>query len=90
MLGTSFNERGGGKLIAALQRAVLRRARVPKTLIGLWLGHARRTVTDLYAAGLQHDDAWREEWCDRAELGFTVVGLCWAINRVAIEEQQAA
>jgi len=41
----------------------LRRARVPEDLIGFWLGHARRTVTDLYAAGLQHDVAWRREWC---------------------------
>jgi len=51
---------------------VLRRARVPEDLIGLWLGHARRTVTDLYAAGLEHDLAWRKEWAERAGLGFTV------------------
>jgi integrase len=33
----------------------LRRARVPEDLIGLWLGHAPKSVTDLHANGLQHD-----------------------------------
>jgi len=65
----------------------LRRARVPEDLIGFWLGHARRTVTDLYAAGLQHDVAWRRKWCERAGLGF---GLRWATKVVAIDSQQAA
>ena len=50
----------------------LRRARVPEDLIGLWLGHAPRSVTDLYAEGLQNDRAWRREWCDRVGLGFSV------------------
>lgn len=40
----------------------LRRARVPEDLIGLWLGHAPKSVTDIYANGLQHDLAWRREW----------------------------
>jgi len=66
---------------------VLRRARVPEDLIGFWLGHARRTVTDLYAEGLQHDVAWRHEWCERVGLGF---GLRWATNPVQFESQQAA
>jgi integrase len=60
----------------------LRRARVPEDLIRLWLGHAGRSITDLYAAGLQHDEAWRREWCNRAGLGFALVGPCWAINQV--------
>jgi hypothetical protein len=46
--------------------------RVPEDLIGLWLGHARRTVTDLYATGLQQDQAWRREWCERVGLGFSL------------------
>jgi hypothetical protein len=62
-------------------------ARVPEDLIGLWLGHARRTVTDLYAAGLQHDEAWRREWCERVGLGF---GLPWATNPPQVELTQAA
>lgn len=53
----------------------LRRARAPEDLIGLWLGHARRTVTDLYASGLQQDTNWRREWCDRVGLGFAMFGL---------------
>jgi len=69
---------------------VLRRARVPEDLIGLWLGHARRTITDLYAAGLQHDFAWRCEWAERTGLGFSLVGLPWATNVVPIDSRQAA
>jgi integrase len=57
----------------------LRRARVPEDLIGLWLGHAPRSVTDIYANGLQHDLAWRREWCDRVGLGFSI-GLSRARN----------
>ena len=57
----------------------LRRARVPEDLIGLWLGHAPKSVTDLYANGLQHDLVWRREWCDRVGLGFSI-GPYWAIN----------
>jgi len=68
---------------------VLRRARVPEDLIGLWLGHAPRTVTDLYANGLKHDLAWRKEWAERAGLGFSV-GPRWATNVVSIDSKQAA
>jgi integrase len=68
---------------------VLRRARVPEDLVGLWLGHARRTVTDLYAAGLQNDLAWRSEWAEKAGLGFPV-GPRWATNVVSIETAKAA
>jgi integrase len=57
----------------------LRRARTPEDLTGLWLGHARKTITDLYATGLQQDASWRREWCDRVGLGFSL-GLYWAIN----------
>ena len=68
----------------------LRRARVPEDLTRFWLGHAGRTITDLYAAGLQHDEAWRREWCDRVGLGFALVGLRWATNVVSVDSQQAA
>jgi integrase len=55
----------------------LRRAGVPRDLESLWIGHAKATVGDLYAGGLQRDLAWRTEWCKRAGLGFAVghVGL---------------
>ena len=67
----------------------LRRALVPGDLERLWLGHAQRTVTDLYAGGLQLDKAWRREWCDRAGLGFELgdVGLQ---KVVPIDSAQAA
>ena len=53
----------------------LRRARVPEDLTRLWLGHSKQSVTDLYAAGLANDEAWRREWCERAGLGFSLAGL---------------
>ncbi len=65
----------------------LRRARVPEDLIGLWLGHARRTVTDLYASGLPQAHVWRPEWCERVGLGFGLHGLQ---NVVAIDSVRAA
>jgi len=68
----------------------LRRARVPEDLIGLWLGHARRTVTDLYATGLQQDRAWRHEWCERVGLGFPLEWATWATNAVPKASRKAA
>jgi len=52
--------------------AVLRKARVPEDLIGLWLGHARN-LTDRYAMQLTDDLAFRSEWCERAGLEFQLV-----------------
>jgi integrase len=67
----------------------LRRAGVPEDLIGLWLGHAPKSVTDLYASGLKNDRAWRREWCDRVGLRFSV-GLYGAIKSAPLQLQQAA
>jgi hypothetical protein len=77
-------------MLSGVSAQNLRRARVPEDITGLWLGHARRTITDLYAAGLQHDEAWRREWCDRVGLGFALIGPYWAINQVVPDSQQAA
>jgi integrase len=68
----------------------LRRARVPEDLTKLWLGHSKQTVTDFYASGLQKDEAWRREWCDRAGLGFSLVGLLGLQNAVQIDSVRAA
>ncbi len=68
----------------------LRRVGVPEDLTKLWLGHAKQTVTDFYAAGLQKDEAWRREWCERAGLGFSVVGLLGLQNVVQIDSVKAA
>ncbi len=67
----------------------LRRARVPEDLTTLWLGHSKRTVTDLYATGLKNDEAWRLEWCDKAGLGFTI-GLHGLQNVVETDAEKAA
>ena len=68
----------------------LRRARVPEDLIKLWLGHSKNTVTDFYAGGLSKDLAWRQEWCDRVDLGFSVVGLLGLQNVVTTDSTKAA
>jgi integrase len=68
----------------------LRRARAPEELIKLWLGHSKQTVTDFYAIGLEKDEAWRREWCERAGLGFSLVGLLGLQNGGEINSAQAA
>ena len=68
----------------------LRQARAPEDLTALWLGHAPRSVTDLYALGLQSNEAWRREWCDRAGLGFSLSGLRRLQNPVEIAEEEVA
>ena len=68
----------------------LRRARVPEDLTRLWLGHSKQSVTDLYAAGLAKDQAWRREWCERAGLGFSLVGLLGLQKAEEIVSAEAA
>ena len=68
--------------------AVLRRARVPEDLIGLWLGHARN-LTDRYAAQLKDDLAYRTEWAERAGLGFQL-GDMGLQNVVPIDAAEVA
>lgn len=68
---------------------VLRRAAAPEDLIRLWIGHAGRTVTDSYAAGLRDDLKRRQEWAESVGLGFAV-GPHGATNLVAIDSKQAA
>jgi hypothetical protein len=48
--------------------------RVTEDLTKLWLGHSKRTVTDLHASGLEKE-AWRRESRERAGLGFSLDGL---------------
>jgi integrase len=68
----------------------LRRGRVPEDLVKLWLGHSKQTVTDFYATGLQRDEAWRREWCQRAGLGFSLVGLLGPQSAVQFDSAKAA
>lgn len=68
----------------------LRRARAPEDLIKLWLGHSKNSVTDFYAGGLSKDLAWRQEWCDRVGLGFSVVGLHGLQKAVKTDSEKAA
>lgn len=68
----------------------LRRARVPEDLTRLWLGHSKQTVTDFYATGLEKDEAWRRDWCERAGLGFSLVGLLGLQNGGEINPVAAA
>jgi integrase len=68
----------------------LRRALVPEDLVKLWLGHSKQSVTDFYAAGLQNDEAWRREWCERAGLRFEPVGLLGLQNGGETKTEKAA
>jgi integrase len=68
----------------------LRRARVPEDLTKLWLGHSKQTVTDFYAIGLQKDEAWMREWCERAGLGFSLIGLLGLQNERECDSVEAA
>ena len=68
--------------------AMLRKARVPEDLIGLWLGHARN-LTDRYAVQLTDDIAFRSDWCERAGLGFQLVNSGQQ-NVVSIDATQVA
>ncbi len=91
-LGQRNVNRAAGVGLHAFRRfrsETLRRARVPEDLIGLWLGHAPKSVTDIYANGLQHDLAWRREWCDRVGLGFSI-GLDGARNNAPLALMKAA
>lgn len=67
----------------------LRRARVPEDLIKLWLGHSKQTVTDFYAVGLERDEAWRREWCERVGPGFKVDGILGLQDAAPIDSVQA-
>jgi len=67
----------------------LRRCRVPEDLTRLWLGHSKTSMTDLYAGGLAKDEAWRQQWCEQAGLGF-FIGLQGIQNEVKIETKEAA
>ena len=68
----------------------LRRARVPEDLTKLWLGHSKETVTDFYASGLQRDEAWRREWCERVGAGFSLAGLLGLQNVLQIDAAKVA
>ena len=84
--------RAAGVGVHALRRfrtETLRRAGVPEGRIALWVGHAPKSITDLYAEGLKNDLAWRREWCERAGLGFSI-GLYGAIKASSLQLQRAA
>ncbi len=72
----------------------LRKARLPEDLIRFWVGHdrdhGRKSITDLYADGLKFDLAWRQEWCDKVGLGFSLNGLRGLQNVVQIDAARVA
>jgi integrase len=69
-LSTTLGKKGGLRQFRRFRTATLRKARTPEDLIKIWLGHAKNSVTDLYASGLKDDQIWRREWCDKVGLGF--------------------
>ena len=62
----------GFHVFRRFRTSVLRKARVPEDLLTLWLGHASKSVTDDYARQLREDLPFRQEWAERAGLGFSL------------------
>jgi integrase len=84
----STGKRVGFHAFRRYRAAVLRKGQVPEDLIMLWLGHAR-TLTDHYAAQLRDDEQYRNGWCERAGLGFSLVTLL-RTDVVSIDAASAA
>ena len=90
---TALHESGvkvGFHAFRRFRTETLRRADVPQDLINLWLGHSKKTLTDFYAGGLDKDQARRCEWCQRAGLGFSLVGPYRPENVVQIDSVKVA
>jgi len=49
----------------------LRKNGIPEDLIHFWLGHAEKSITDIYVK-LKEDLAFRSEWAEKAGLGFVI------------------
>jgi integrase len=62
----------GFHVFRRFRTSILRKARVPEDLLKLWLGHASKSVTDDYARQLREDLPFRQEWAERAALGFSI------------------
>jgi hypothetical protein len=66
----------------------LRKNSVPKDLERYWMGHAPEEVGDLYSK-LKDDVAFRQEWAERAGLGFELVHV-GPQNAVAVRAKRVA
>jgi len=62
----------GFHVFRRFRTSILRKAGVPEDLLKLWLGHASKSVTDDYARQLREDLPFRQEWAERAALGFSI------------------
>ena len=60
----------------------LRKRGVPSDLERCWMGHAPKEIGDIYSK-LKDDVEYRQEWCERAGLGFSV-GLFGLQNKAAL------
>lgn len=67
----------------------LRAACTPEDLIRMWLGHAHKSITDLYASGLRHNTERRQEWVKKVGLGFDL-GYLGYKKAVEIEAAKVA
>jgi integrase/recombinase XerD len=66
----------------------LRKNSVPKDLERYWMGHAPEEVGDLYSK-LKDDVSFRQEWAERAGLGFELVHV-GTQNVIAVENEKVA
>jgi integrase len=60
----------------------LRKRGVPSDLERCWMGHAPKEIGDIYSK-LKDDVEYRQEWCERAGLGFSV-GLFGLQNKATL------
>jgi hypothetical protein len=61
---------------------------VPDNLIKQWLDQSQNLIQH-YAAQLEHDVAYRREWCERAGLGFDLGELAYK-SELPIRPSRAA
>jgi hypothetical protein len=53
--------------------------------INLWLGWSKMNPSDFYAGGLRDDETRHREWCDKAGLGLSFIGLHGPQKEVQID-----
>lgn len=75
---------GGFHAFRRFRTSVLRKSQVPEDLIHLWLGHSGSTITDAYARQLREDIPFRQEWGEKAGLGFKLVSKSGQLGHLGL------
>ncbi len=64
-------ERAGFHSFRRFRTTQLRKNRTPEDLLRFWIGHANKTITDIYSK-MQEDTPFRQEVADKVGLGFVL------------------